>query len=149
MAYATRLDFHFLCIFSGTESQALTFPNTKSFLYEYLQINPQDFLVLLKPKPQILSFAKRMWCMRFPHSFFPNFLVNKYIPNLTLRGFCVLPVLSILQVTELENQAKPLLNGEVLWRLVTTLLCVISPFSQTVHHYFFQTLMFLEYGNTD
>lgn len=54
MAYATRLDFHFLCIFSGDESQALTFLKTKSFLYENLQINPQDLLVLLKPKPPIL-----------------------------------------------------------------------------------------------
>lgn len=48
MAYATRLDFHFLCIFSGAEIQALTFPNTKSFLYENLQIPPQDFVVLLE-----------------------------------------------------------------------------------------------------
>lgn len=51
------------------------------------QITPQDFLVLLKPKPQLLSFVKRMWCMRFLYSFFPNFLVNRYIPNLAFVFF--------------------------------------------------------------
>lgn len=50
---------------------------------------------------------------------------------------------------ELKNQAKPLLKGEVLWLPVTSLLCAMSPLSETVHHWFFQTLMFLEYGNTD
>lgn len=57
MAYATRLAFHFLCIFSGAEIRALTFLNTKSFLYENLQINPPRFCSATRNR--VLSFAKR------------------------------------------------------------------------------------------
>lgn len=45
------------------------------------------------------SFAERMWCMRFPHSFLPNFLINKYVLNLALRCFRIVPMLSIPQLT--------------------------------------------------
>lgn len=118
MAYAARLDFHFLCIFSGAEIQALTFPNTKSFLYENLQINPPRFRSTTRNR--VLSLAKQ----NVPYKVLPvpsSQIPGKYV--ITQFGFKRIFCLSCAEHPwELENQAKPLLNEEELWLLVTSQL---------------------------